>query len=109
MEKEAHQNIKGDANPMRRQEVAAKQAASLKKTWSDPEKRKQILKSRKPWTPEMRAAFSDKVKQQYADGRAPAGKQWSDERKQAHSERLRVYWDKVRAGLAMLENQHHEN
>lgn len=73
--------MRGDSNPMRRPEVAAKQAASLRQTWAKcdtklraPERQKQpsqkgkspgsiaALASGRIWTPERKAAWSEKAK-----------------------------------------------
>lgn len=105
--KERYESLRGEGNPMRREEVAKKQAESLRATWADPKRRKELMKSRYVWSDEKKAAFAEKVKQQYAEGRRPAGVKWSEERKQAQREKMRVYWDNVKAALALMDNQQH--
>ena len=90
---EAYESMRGEKNPMRRPEVVAKQAESLRKTWADPQRRKQML------------AHKDRLaefKQQRREEVAARSRKWSDERKQAHSDRMKGYWAKVRAALAVV-------
>ena len=96
-------NLFGDKNPMRRPEVAAKQAASLSATMK--------AAGRKPpkvqWTPEMRKKQSERAKQQWSQGNGSQARQWTEERKLAQSKKMRAYWDKVNAALAAVgESQH---
>lgn len=99
--REKYASLKGDNNPMRRPEVAAKQAATLKATLASGNFKPGKVK----WTPEMRQQQSERAKQHWADGRE--GVQWSDERKQQHSQRMQAYWAKVKAALAAVgESQH---
>ena len=95
---ESYQTMRGQNNPMCRPEVAAKQSAALRKTWADPERRKQMLAHK-----ERLEAF----KQQRREEVAAKSRKWSNERKQAHSERMKGYWAKVHAALAAMgESQH---
>ena len=110
MEKRRYESIQGDGNPMRRPEVAAKQAASLRKTWADPERRKQIsAKAKAKWTPEMRKAQSELIKTQYVQGRNGIGAKWSEERKEAQRQKMQAYWASVRAALALVGESRHED
>ena len=100
---EKYAAIKGDGNPMRNPEVAAKQSASLRATLADPVKRAQMKKQAKArWTLEQRKAQAERARQTWAEGRE--GVKWSDERKQQHSQRMQAYWAKVKAALAVMEN-----
>lgn len=110
MDQNLYAGLMGDGNPMRRPEVAAKQAESLRKTLSDPARRAEMKRKAKDrWTPEQRAAASERMRKQHADGRTASAK-WSDERKQAHSQRMQAYWAKVHAALAVMgESQHGTN
>lgn len=110
MEKDPYQNLRGDNNPMCRPEVAAKQAASLRKTWSDPEKRKHLSKQAlNRWSrPGEREKQSERMRQ--ASGqptKARPGKKWSAEDKQRQSEKMKAYWAKVKSALVLLDNEQH--
>lgn len=105
---EKYANLKGDNNPMRNPEVAAKQSASLKATLASPAKRAAMKRNAKArWTPEQRAAQSERAREAWAAGRD--GVQWSEERKQQHSQRMQAYWAKVKAALAAVGESQHGN
>lgn len=101
MQKEPYESLRGDGNPMRRPEVAAKQSASLTKTWRDPARRKKLSQqTTERWaTPGEREKQSERMK-------AVAVK-WTPERKAEQAAKMRAYWAKVRAALEVVgESQH---
>lgn len=105
-EKDRYAALRGEGNPMRNPEVAAKQSASLRATLASPAKKAAMKKaSKERWTLEQREQQAERARAAWAKGRPPI--KWSEERKQKQTERMQVYWAKVRAGLELLENTHH--
>lgn len=76
-------------HPMRRPEVAAKQSASLRAHYA-----KMYAMRGKGYAPSKSGV---------------AVERWTPEKRQAQSAKMHAYWNRVRAGLAMLENQHHDD
>lgn len=103
--KQTHQSMRGESNPMHRPEVAAKQSASLRKTWADPVRRAEMLDHKKRLAAQIER-FNQQTRAQKGE---PVSRKWSEERKKAHSERMKAYWAKLNAALAMLENAHHDD
>ena len=99
-----YEGLRGNGNPMRRPEVAAKQSASLKAHYA----RTGTKPKQSNWTPERKAQRAEAARQMWADGRG-RGRPKSDAEKQAQRERMQAYWAKVRSALAVLENQQHED
>lgn len=99
---ESYQTMRGEKNPMRRPEVAAKQSSALRKTWADPERRKQML-AHKNRINEIRRQVGQYVPEPKPD------RKWSPERKQAHSERMKAYWAKIHAALAVMGESKHDD
>ena len=75
-------------HPMRRPEVAAKQAASLRAHYA-----KMYAMRSKGYAPSKTEVVAER---------------WTPEKRQTQSAKMRAYWAKVRAGLAMLENRQHD-
>lgn len=108
-----YEYMRGDNNPMRRPDVAAKQAASLRQTWARcdgklraPERAKKLSqKGKSPgsmaalakgrvWTDERRAAWT-----------AKAATVWTPEMRQAAADRVAAR----HAARKLLENKHHDD
>ena len=99
--REQAERVRGDLNPMKRPEVAAKIAASQKQRMADPELRAAFVAAggKASRTPELNAQRSVKL-QAY----------WTDERKEAARLRQQAYQAKVKAALAVMgESQHGTN
>lgn len=110
MKKQPYESLRGENNPMCRPDVAAKQSASLRKTWADPVRRKEMAaKASSKWTLEMRQAQSERLKASYEKGRARVGPKWSDERREKQRQQMAEYWAKVRAALAVMGESQHDD
>lgn len=90
---ELRQRMTGDANPMRRPEVAAKVAAAVRsRICSDAAMRavvEQNLAKGRNWTPERKAAASERSK-----------RAWTPEMREVARTRSAAYQERVRAALA---------
>ena len=100
-----HETMRGECNPMHRPEVAAKQSASLRKTWADPVRRAQMLDHKKRLADQIKR-HNDLNRAQKAEA---ASRKWSEERKLAHSQRMKDYWAKINEAIALLQNAQHEH
>lgn len=99
--REQAERVRGDLNPMKRPEVAAKVSASAKQRMADPEVRAAFVAAggKASRTPELNAQRRVKL-QAY----------WTEERKEAARLRQMAYQAKVKAALAVMgESQHGTN
>jgi hypothetical protein len=92
----ARDRMKGDNNPMRRPEVAAKVAEATKKRWAEGKQANSlaVLELGRVWTDERRAAWKEKAKTS-----------WTPEMRKAAAERMAAR----HAARKVLENQHHDD
>lgn len=102
---EKYARLRGNMNPMRRPEVAAKQSASLKAHYAQgKDKRRKVV-----WTDEMRQRRSEATKQMWAEKKGRS-QPWTEERKDIQRARMQAYWAKVKAALELMgESQHAAN
>ena len=92
----ASERMKGDRNPMRRPEVAAKVAESTRQRWAEGKQGTALsnLEAGRVWTDERRAAWKEKAKTS-----------WTPEMRKAAADRVAAR----HAARKVLENKHYED
>lgn len=99
--REQADRVRGDLNPMKRPEVAAKVSALAKQRMADPALRAAFVAAggKASRTPELNAQRSVKLRAH-----------WTDERKEEARQRQQAYQARVKAALAVMgESQHGTN
>lgn len=101
LSREQAERVRGERNPMKRPEVAAKVAEAMRQRFAqDPQLKAQFVAA---------GTAASNTPEKNASRRAKLIAHWNEERKQEARERQKAYWSKVKAALAAVGESQHGN